>query len=99
MSRPTVGVGLAILTALAILGLLQLEAWLVVTGERKLAAGASALAAAAAIGLLLFLTLLAGRLAQWLRDAGPWARRRGPDPAANPPAPDAPGAGDPGRRP
>jgi hypothetical protein len=97
MSRPAVGVGLAVLAAAAVLALLWLGGWLVGIGERKLAAAASALSVAAAVTLLLLVTLLAGQLARWVRDG--WARRRGPAPAGDPPASGPSPARDAGRRP
>jgi hypothetical protein len=90
MSRPAVGVGLAILAAAAVQILLVVEARLAAGGERKLAAAASALSVAAAIACLLVLTLLAGQLVRWVRETRPWLRRR----AAAPPSPGPSSAGD-----
>jgi hypothetical protein len=60
-------VSIAVLSAGAVLGLLAVEASLTAADERKLAAGISGLAVAAAVVLLLCLTLLAADVLRALR--------------------------------
>ncbi|MBI3458414.1 MAG: hypothetical protein HY002_21795 [Candidatus Rokubacteria bacterium] len=75
MIRHGVSVALALLTAALLFLLLVVEAKLAAVGARKPAAAVSGLSAMAAIALVMFVTLAAGRLFRRLAEVG-LSRRR-----------------------